>query len=70
MPTRPAAGETGQRGRGFRNLIENCHRRVVEPYTRVKDVLERLPNTTNQEIRQLTPLNCKKARQQQAKLAA
>jgi hypothetical protein len=33
-------------------------------------VLERLPNTTNQEIRQLTPLNCKKARQQQAKLAA
>jgi hypothetical protein len=33
-------------------------------------VLERLPNTTNQEIGQLTPLNCKKARQQQAKLAA
>jgi hypothetical protein len=33
-------------------------------------LLERLPSTTNQEVGQLTPLNWKKARQPQVKLAA
>jgi hypothetical protein len=62
--------EAGQRSAVIYTLIENCKRHGVEPYTYLKDVLERLPNTTNQEVGQLTPLNWKKARQPQVKLAA
>jgi hypothetical protein len=29
----------------------------MEPYTYLKDVLERLPGTTNQQVGQLTPQN-------------
>jgi transposase len=62
--------EAGQRSAVIYTLIENCKRHGVEPYTYLKDVLERLPNTTNQEVGQLTPLNWQKDRQQQVKLAA
>jgi transposase/regulator of replication initiation timing len=62
--------EAGQRSAVIYTLIENCKRHGVEPYTYLKDVLERLPNTTNREVGQLTPLNWKKARQPQVKLAA
>jgi hypothetical protein len=62
--------EAGQRSAVIYTLIENCKRHGVEPYTYLKDVLERLPTTTNQEVGQLTPLNWKKARQQQVRLAA
>ena len=62
--------EAGQRSAVIYTLIENCKRHGVEPYTYLKDVLERLPTTTNQEVGQLTPLHRKKARQSQIKLAA
>jgi len=62
--------EAGQRSAVIYTLIENCKRHGVEPYTYLKDVLERLPRTTNQEVGQLTPLNWQKARQSQVKLAA
>jgi transposase len=62
--------EAGQRSAVIYTLIENCRRHGVEPYTYLKDLLERLPRTTNQEVGQLTPLNWKKARQPQVKLAA
>ena len=62
--------EAGQRSAVIYTLLENCKRHGVEPYTYLKDVLERLPSTTNQEVGQLTPLNWLKARQTQAKLAA
>jgi transposase len=62
--------EAGQRSAVIYTLIENCRRHGVEPYTYLKDVLERLPTTTNQEVGQLTPLHWQKARQQQVKLAA
>jgi transposase len=62
--------EAGQRSAVIYTLIENCKRHGVEPYTCLKDVLERPPTTTNQEVGQLTPLNWKKARQPQVKLAA
>jgi len=62
--------EAGQRSAVIYTLIENCRRHGVEPYTYLKDVLERLPTTTNQQVGQLTPLNWKKARQQQVRLAA
>jgi hypothetical protein len=42
----------------------------VEPYTYLKDVLERLPNTTNHAVGQLMPQNWKTAPQQQVRLAA
>jgi hypothetical protein len=51
-------------------LIENCRMHGVEPYTYLKDVLERLPTMTNQQVAQLTPLNWKKTRQSLLKLAA
>ena len=41
-----------------------------EPYTYLKDVLERLPTTTNQQVAQLTPLNWKQTRQSQLQQAA
>ena len=51
-------------------LIENCRLHGVEPYAYLKDVLERLPTTTNQQVAQLTPFNWKKARQPELKRAA
>jgi transposase len=62
--------EAGQRSAVIYTLIENCRRHGVEPHTYLKDVLERLPSTTNHQVGQLTPLNWKKARQQQVRLAA
>jgi transposase/regulator of replication initiation timing len=55
--------EAGQRSAVMYTLIENCRLHGVEPYAYLKDVLERLPTTTNQEVAQLTPLNWQKARQ-------
>jgi len=62
--------EAGQRSAVIYTLIENCRRHGVEPCACLKDVLERLPGTTNQQVGQLTPQNWKKARQTQVKLAA
>ena len=62
--------EAGQRSAVIYTLIENCRMHGVEPYAYLKDVLERLPTTTNQQVAQLTPLNWKKARQSPVKLAA
>jgi transposase len=62
--------EAGQRSAVIYTLIENCRRHGVEPYTYLKDVLERLPRTTNLKVGQLTPLNWQKARQLQVRLAA
>jgi transposase len=61
--------EAGTRSAVIYTLIQNCRMAGVEPYAYLKDVLERLPTTTNQQVAQLTPLNWKKARQQ-VKLAA
>ncbi len=62
--------EAGQRSAVIYTLIENCRMHGVEPYTYLKDVLERLPTTTNQQVAQLTPLNWKKAHPSPFKLAA
>jgi transposase len=62
--------EAGQRSAVIYTLIENCRLHGVEPYTYLKDVLERLPSTTNQEVAQLTPLQWKRARQSAARQAA
>jgi transposase len=62
--------EAGQRSAVIYTLIENCRMHGVEPYTYLKDVLERLPTTTNQQVAQLTPLNWKKEHPTPVKLAA
>ena len=62
--------EAGERSAVIYTLIENCRMHGVEPYTYLKDVLERLPTMTNQQVAQLTPLNWKKSRQSLLKLAA
>jgi transposase len=62
--------EAGQRSAVMYTLIENCRLHGVEPYTYLKDVLERLPSYTNQQIDQLTPLKWKQARELLIKRAA
>jgi transposase len=62
--------EAGARSAVMYTLVQNCRLHGVEPYTYLKDVLERLPTTTNQQVTQLTPLNWKKSRQSGLKQAA
>jgi hypothetical protein len=62
--------EAGQRSAVIYTLIQNCRLHGVEPYTYLKDVLERLPHTTNREVDQLTPLKWQQARQSTLKQAA
>jgi transposase len=62
--------EAGQRSAVIYTLIQTCRLHGVEPYTYLKDVLERLPHTTNREVDQLTPLKWKQARQSALKQAA
>jgi transposase len=62
--------DAGQRNAVIYTLIQNCRMHGVEPHAYLKDVLERLPTTTNQQIQSLTPLNWQKERQGQVKLAA
>jgi transposase len=55
--------EAGARNAVIYTLIQNCRMHCIEPYSYLKDLLERLPTTTtNQQVAQLTPLNWKKAR--------
>jgi hypothetical protein len=45
----------GQRSAVLYTIIENCRRRGVEPYTYLREVLTRLPNMTNWQIKDVTP---------------
>jgi transposase len=62
--------QAGQRSAVIYTLIQNCRMHGIDPYTYLKDVLERLPRLTNQQVETLTPLNWQKERQPQAKQAA
>ena len=62
--------DAGRRNAVIYTLIQNCRMHGVEPLAYLKDVLERLPTATNQNVQQLTPLNWKKARETSWKLAA
>ena len=62
--------EAGQRSAVIYTLIQNCRLQGVEPYTYLKDVLERLPHTTNREVDELTPLKWQQARHSVLKQAA
>jgi transposase len=63
--------EAGTRNAVVLTLVQNCRLHGVNPEEYLKDVLERLPRMTNQDdLRQLTPLNWKKAREQSLRQAA
>jgi len=51
----------GQRSAVIYTLIENRRMHSLEPRAWLKDVLERLPTTSNRQVEQLTPLNWKRA---------
>jgi hypothetical protein len=47
--------QAGQRSAVLYTIIENCRRRGVEPFTYLRDVLTRLPQMTNWQIKGVTP---------------
>lgn len=60
----------GRRNAAIYTLIQNCRMHGVEPCGYLKDVLERLPTTTNQQVAELTPRKWQQAREQSLKQAA
>jgi hypothetical protein len=48
----------------------NCQLHGVEPYAYRKDLLERLPRTTNWHVAELTPRRWKNAQRAPVKMAA
>jgi transposase len=64
------SAEAGQRSAVLYTLTANCRLHGVEPYTYLKDVLERLPRTTNKEVAQLTPQRWKQSHRPPVQLAA
>lgn len=64
------SAEAGQRSAVMYTLIANCRLHGVEPYAYLKDVLTRLPRTTNQEVAQLTPRRWKQSHRPPVQLAA
>lgn len=64
------SAQAGQRSAVMYTLIANCRLHGVEPHAYLKDVLERLPRTTNKEVAQLTPRRWKNAQRPPVQLAA
>ena len=64
------SAEAGQRSAVMYTLIANCRLHGVEPYAYLKDVLTRLPRTTNKEVAQLTPQRWKQSHRPPVQLAA
>jgi len=62
--------EAGERNAVIYTLIENCRMHGIEPCAYLKDLLERLPRMTNQEVSALIPSNWKKAQPVRTRLAA
>ena len=51
--------EAGTRNAAIYTLIQNCRMHGIDPCAYLKDVLEKLPTTTNQHVAELTPLKWK-----------
>jgi transposase len=47
--------DAGQRGAILYTIIESCRRRKIDPYGYLREVLQRLPHMTNQQIPKVTP---------------
>ena len=53
----------GQRGAILYTIIEYCRRSGIDPYSYLRDVLTRLPNMTNWQIKDVTPEAWAKSKQ-------
>lgn len=53
--------EAGDRGAILYTIIECCRRRGIDPYSYLRDVLSRLPDMTNRQVPQVTPVAWAKA---------
>jgi len=62
--------QAGSRNAIVYTLIANCKIHGIEPYTYLKDVLDRLPYCSNQDVGELTPQNWLKNRQIKIRTAA
>ena len=60
----------GERNAVVYTLIANCRMHGIEPLAYLKDVLTRLPSTTNQQVAELTPRRWKESRRKAAAQAA
>ena len=49
------AAEAGQRGAILYTLVESCRRRGIDPHAYHRDLLTRLPTSTNWQVKDLTP---------------
>ena len=58
--------EAGTRNAAVFTLVQNCRMHGIDPYAYLKDVLERLPTLTNQQVAELTPLKWKAGREGKA----
>jgi transposase len=47
--------EAGERSAILYTIVECCRRRGIDPYAYLRDILTRLPNSTNWQIKDLTP---------------
>jgi hypothetical protein len=63
----PEAGETCAI---IYTIIETCRRHNIEPAAYLRDVLQRIPATTNQEIHKLVPKLWKQQQEQARKVVA
>ena len=64
------AEQAGERNAVVYTLIANCRMHGIEPLAYLKDVLTRLPSTTNQQVAELTPRQWKQSRRKAADQAA
>jgi len=62
--------EAGWRSAVIYSLIQSCKNHGVEPYAYLKDILERLPSMTNQQIKDVTPRKWAKAKKIAQKIAS
>jgi transposase len=47
--------DAGERSAILYTIVESCRRRGLDPYAYLRDILTRLPNATNWQIKDLTP---------------
>jgi len=62
--------DAGHRSAILYTLVESCRRHHIDPYTYLRDILTRLPHSTNWQIPQLTPRAWAKDQQHPTPVAA
>jgi transposase len=55
------AADAGERGAILYTIVESCRRHGIDPFAYLRDVLQCLPKSTNQQIPSLTPVAWAKA---------